>query len=940
MQIQRYFSDETSGPYDGLTFRQQDVERDDGSFISVSAPSSWPVGAVSAFAEHALLRPAVPAARKRVREKSIPRELRRHTSLTSELSREQDVRSAIDRMAGTLARAGLAGGYFETSEEALVFFDELRALLIMRRATFSSALWQSVGWDWAYGAQQPSTTPPKALHLPVYDLGSAALEVHLAADIRRNQDATALAMGRSALSDLTKAIKNALLHGPATPEDNLNLKAALADADALGLPAAAAQRILEECVAGDESWPDADTHLDFDSDIWDAVGERPECIVRNTSLRDPSAEAACFTDLAMASFRGEAPKLVFAQDASDDRTPTNDTADISHQGCVDVLAFGRAAPSRAVPQTYDIDGLVQAVRLLSTALDIAHDVQRDAATQTSHNTRSIAVSPANLAALLMSRGFAYASDEGRALAATISALVTATAAATSAGLAEKLGACASFPARQDKVLGDFDVMQRLLLGQPVAHADTGRACLPAPLFPYTDEQARLLDAARSILARAIKRTHKTGLRNATLSSAADDPQMGRILTADSTGLKPVRTLVHYRCLTPDLDPQAIYKLVSPSVPAALRALHHEDAAIDRMLDYIVGTGSLQGAPGVNYDLLRERGFCDEDMEITESALATASNIRSVFTPYVLGWDDAVIGGTDVLARLGFSEWDVEHANFHCCGALTLEGARELPLEHLPVFDCDEPLGQIGTRCVGVQDRLLMAHAVQPFVTAGIELDLSLPASMTLSQIEALYCEADRLGLHAVRLNRAATSLSEPMGYDDLFEGDFTPNTDAQQHLATRALEDNIQVRSIETDMPVSSHDMHNSAAADALVAAISVGLKHGVPVDAYQEALAALGGSAGTDGLADTLQAIATSFLAGGSDRMPPRYDPLNQPGARIGADANYANEPMIVRAPDTGIHTDHEIGARRTDDAPCPSPTFGDPALSPPSVSGRSREE
>lgn len=946
MQIGRYFTDTAKGPYADLSFRRVCVEGADGDSRWIFAPVTWPVSVATAFSEHALLEEAVPGARRQVHEPNIPSDLRRYVSLAQEdqsalptTTYEIDVRGALDRVAGALARQGLISGYFDNTTDALAFHDELRAALVLRKITLSPETWQRVGRDWAYGCgtynQAGLRHEPAHVSLPQCDrISSDSFLTRIASDARREQDAAALALGRSSLSDLTQAIKEALAEGGPYVFANPALQSALLDAQTRGLPAAVVRRLLDEWTAGDHSWPDADTHLDDDSDIWELLGLQVPYAVRKTSTCDDT-----WTEpLALSALRGSAPGVCFETairntclTSIDHLALTPDgvaiPAGFTPSGALDLLAFTTpGVETKGTCRRIDIDGLVHAVRLLTTALDIAHDE-----TSAQSDLRPIAIAPTNIATLLMSQGLAYGSDEGRALAASVCGLVTATAAATSAGLAAALSSANEMDFKNDAV----DLLRRTqtaLLGN-VSETSTVPS---APLYPHTPQQAGILHAAREILDRAIDNAEQSGLRNVTLTNVSNEPALADLLGAESAALSPVRTLVRYRRLTPDLDAEAIYKVVSSAVPSGLRALQHDDTSVDAILDHLVGRGSLHGAPGINHNLLRARGFTDEDIEVTESALATASNIRAVFTPYVLGWDEDICtqGEEDILARMGFSTWDIEHANFHCCGALTLEGSRDLPIEHLPVFDCDEPLGEIGTRHVNIEDRMLMAHAVQPFVTDGVALDLKLPRETTVESIRALYQQAEEMGLRSIRLNRNGAALGDPLDYEDLVE-EFPDDLLDEAH---SDITENVYVRSIESDdVPLSSPRPEDSAALDA---AISLGLKYGVPVEAFQDAFAALAVTKGTDVLNRTLAKLATSYLD-----QPYPDDDLTPSNLQEGASDLASTNTQARFASNAQANTEHvqeseEFGAEIRKSVSDPSRAFGDPALSPPSVSGRPREE
>ena len=941
MQIRRYFTNRRGETASDIAFRRVRISADGARSHFVFAPSTWPLSAIEAFAGHALLKFPVPAARRQLHESGIPHVLRRHRSLgeMDDLQKpverlETDFRDAIGRVCGALARQGLDSGYFARQDDALAFQEELNALLIQRRGTLAPEIWQKVGVGWAYDMSPPPSQQPARSE--TYPLSSDAFLTRITADARRDHDAAALALGRSSLAETTKALKAALANGGPNPASNPPLKDALADAEDCGLPAAVAQRIIDECLGGDQSWPEADTHLDADSDVWSLLAEpEPYAAWMSDACSDASLE-----ELALASFRGDAPGLNFEPAsarhtlsgkalAPTGTTDDNGSAPFTPSAAIDLLSF--TLPLRDDADTMphlDIDGLVHTVRLLTIALDICIEASADEFISAA-TTRGLAVQPLNLSATVMSHGVGYGSVEGRALAATLSALVTATAIATSAKLADKVSSCSAFKANESAANIFLNNMESALLGRPVFldSEDYGASAM----YPHSAQHARILDAARGILGRAKADVARSGLRNMSLTGMPDDVHMAAMLATESGGMAPVHSLIRHRHLTPELDAHAIYKVVSPAVPAALRALHHEDASIDRMLDYMVGRGSLDGAPGVNHELLRERGFADEDISITERALATAGDIRSVFTPYVLGWDD-VVTGDDILLRLGFSDWDVDHANLYCCGALTLEGSRDLPVEHLAVFDCDTPLGAIGTRHVGVTDRMRMAQAIQPFLTDGVALDLSLSPETDIDGIRDLYRLANAMGLAYIRLNRAGTDLSAPMEYDDILDALRTRHAlDEDEDVA-----DKVYVRSIESDEPCSV-PVDGADQTAPLAIAISVGLKHGVPIEAFQDAFAALTQMDGPRVLNTALGTIADTFVAPGASSIGElSLHPLQEKSR----DDRASHIDGAAHKPTASKTEVQELGTRTDTSVPSPSQAFGDTAFSPPSVSGQSRKE
>ncbi len=131
------------------------------------------------------------------------------------------------------------------------------------------------------------------------------------------------------------------------------------------------------------------------------------------------------------------------------------------------------------------------------------------------------------------------------------------------------------------------------------------------------------------------------------------------------------------------------------------------------------------------------------------ASPTAFDIKFVFNQWTLGADllQETLGVTDaqladptfsLLPPLGFSKKDIEAANIHVCGAMTLEGAPHLKAEHLPVFDCASPCGKIGKRYLSVESHIRMMAAAQPFISGAISKTINMPNDATVEDAKEAY----------------------------------------------------------------------------------------------------------------------------------------------------------------------------------------------------------
>ena len=189
--------------------------------------------------------------------------------------------------------------------------------------------------------------------------------------------------------------------------------------------------------------------------------------------------------------------------------------------------------------------------------------------------------------------------------------------------------------------------------------------------------------------------------------------------------------------------------------------------------YAVGRGTLIGAPEINHETLAAKGFTPEVLERLERALPSAFDIRYAFNPYTLGHDFCrdVLGVSDarladleldLLAEIGFSRAQYEAANLFCCGAMTVEGAPHLKDQHLAVFDCANPCGRLGKRCLSTSSHIRMMAAAQPFISGAISKTINMPATATVEDCGEAYLDAWQLGLKAMALYRDGSKLSQPL----------------------------------------------------------------------------------------------------------------------------------------------------------------------------------
>ncbi len=144
---------------------------------------------------------------------------------------------------------------------------------------------------------------------------------------------------------------------------------------------------------------------------------------------------------------------------------------------------------------------------------------------------------------------------------------------------------------------------------------------------------------------------------------------------------------------------------------------------------------------------------------------------------------------NLLEHMGFSKKDIEAANIHVCGAMTLEGAPFLKKEHLPVFDCANPCGKIGKRYLSVESHIRMMAAAQPFISGAISKTINMPNEATVEDCGSAYMLSWKLALKANALYRDGSKLSQPLNASLIEDEDDEDGVDEllQQPMAAQAV---------------------------------------------------------------------------------------------------------------------------------------------------------
>ncbi|WP_264046543.1 vitamin B12-dependent ribonucleotide reductase [Methylobacterium flocculans] len=385
----------------------------------------------------------------------------------------------------------------------------------------------------------------------------------------------------------------------------------------------------------------------------------------------------------------------------------------------------------------------------------------------SYRYRTLGLGYANIGGLLMSMGLPYDSDKGRALAGALTAIMTGVAYATSAEMAGELGAFPTYEENADAMLKVIRNHRRAAHGEAEGYEFLSIA--PVPLDLANVPQADLAERAKLAWDRALALGEEHGYRNAQATVIAPTGTIGLVMDCDTTGIEPDFALVKFKKLAGG----GYFKIINRAVPDALRTLGYREAEIAEIEAYAVGHGSMGQAPAINPGSLRAKGFTDDKIAAVEAGLKSAFDIKFVFNRWTLGDDflkdvlkvpaDKLADPTfEILPFLGYSKKDIEAANTHICGAMTLEGAPFLKQEHYAVFDCANPCGRIGKRYLSVESHIRMMAAAQPFISGAISKTINMPNDATVEDCKNAYRLSWTLALKANALYRDGSKLSQPL----------------------------------------------------------------------------------------------------------------------------------------------------------------------------------
>ncbi|MFA6072537.1 MAG: adenosylcobalamin-dependent ribonucleoside-diphosphate reductase [Candidatus Woesearchaeota archaeon] len=462
---------------------------------------------------------------------------------------------------------------------------------------------------------------------------------------------------------------------------------------------------------------------------------------------------------------------------------------------------------------FEVEKFKHAVRIWTTILEISVLMAQFPGKEIARKSylyRTLGLGYANIGALLMRIGLPYDSDEGRTVAASITAIMGGESYRTSAELSRALGPFAKYSANKDDMLRVIRNHRRAAQSAKTTEYE-GLTIKPQGLIPENaPSYDYLIKSARTSWDDALTWGEEYGYRNAQVTVLAPTGTIGLLMDCDTTGVEPDFALVKFKKLAGG----GYFKIVNQSVPEALTNLGYTHQEIDKIIKYCIGHGTLKGSPTLNHDVLKEKGFDEATIRKIESELPTAFELKYAFTKWVLG-DDKLkeLGFTElqindpmlnVLEALGFNKTDIDKAEEYVCGTMTLEGAPAINPSHLPVFDCANKCGKKGKRYIEYMGHIKMMSSVQPFITGAISKTINMDKTATVKDISDAYIESWKLMIKAVALYRDGSKLSQPLNATSEDEAELLmirDSEDIDETIGPKQIQEHITYKLRQKKMP-------------------------------------------------------------------------------------------------------------------------------------------
>ena len=531
--------------------------------------------------------------------------------------REDSLRKLIDRVADTITRHGLKEGYFESDTEAESFREELKYILATQRAAFNSPVWFNIG------AQSRSQQASACFILGIEDtmpsilnwyreegmifkggsgsginlsilrssqekLGKSAGTASGPLSFMRGADASAGAIKSGGKT--RRAAKMVILNASHPDVEEFIWCKAIEERKARVLQEAGFDMNLDGKDSFSVQYQNANNSVRVTDDFMKAVVNDDDwqltAVTNGKPIKTVKARSI-FRQIAEAAWECADPGMQFDTIINKWHTAPNAGRINASNPCSEYMHLDNSACNLASinllkylrdDATFDIEAFRHTVKIMFTAQEILvgySEYPTESIAKTARAYRELGLGYANLGALLMALGLPYDSDEGRALAAAITALMTGHAYATSARIAERVGPFAGFHKDRDGMLNVLKMHRK-----EVSNIDASMV------------SEELLSAAAASWDDAVELSEMYGVRNSQASVLAPTGTIGLMMDCDTTGIEPDLGLVKHKKLVGG----GTMNIVNQTVPRALKALGYEKSQVDDIISYIDVEKTITGAP--------------------------------------------------------------------------------------------------------------------------------------------------------------------------------------------------------------------------------------------------------------------------------------------------------------------------------------------------------
>jgi ribonucleoside-diphosphate reductase alpha chain len=567
--------------------------------------------------------------------------------------RESSLKQVIDRVVQAYHAAGDKNGYFATAEDAQIFADELTWLLLHQYFSFNSPVWFNVG---TAAPQQVSA----CFILSVDDTMESILDWY-------KEEGMIFKGGSGAGVNLSKIRASAeLLSSGGNASGPISFMRG-ADASAGTIKSGGATRRAAKMVVLDVDHPDIEAFIDtkareedkiralrdagFDVDLggedmfsvqyqnannsvrvsdvfMKAVEEGTDYALtaRQTGAEIERRDAReVFRRMAQAAWECADPGIQYDDIINDWHTNPNTDRIYASNPCSEYMSLDDSSCNLASLNlmkflggdgSFDVDRFVKTVEFVITAMEISisfADFPTEKIGETTRDFRQLGIGYSNLGALLMTSGHAYDSEEGRALAAAITALMTGVSYRRSAEIAGAVGPYAGYAVNAEP--------HQRVMAKHAAAAEAVRT--------FGDVDATVLEAAKDEWTRGNAIGAVNGWRNAQASVLAPTGTISFMMDCDTTGIEPDLALVKHKKLVGG----GSMEIVNQSVPGALTRLGYNDDDRQAIVDYIAEHGNVIGAPA-----LREEHYSVFDCAMGDRSIAPMGHVlmMAAVQPFLSG----------------------------------------------------------------------------------------------------------------------------------------------------------------------------------------------------------------------------------------------------------------------------------------------------------------